>query len=264
MTDSALHFAKRELRSHLRDRRVWIGMFAAATILGVVGPYDTSDSVRPVSRFVYWGAVVVAAYTTGTGAGLWANKALERLGVGFAIRVIGNGSAAGAVVLPEMLLLNWLVLGVNPFQPVHLGEVIPDIAAISLVIAAASALWGWRRRRNSPVRELPRLLSRLSPDMRGTLVSLSVYDHYVEVTTTKGKELLLMRLSDAVAEANDVEGLRIHRSHWIALEHVEQAFRNGDRIFLRMRDGRDIPVSRAKHDMIRAAGLWPDGRGRRS
>ena len=237
-------------------------MVAAATILGIVGPYNTSDSVRLVPRFVYWGAVVVVTYATGTGVGLWASNALERLGVGYAVRCVGTGMAAGAAVLPEVLLLNWLLLGIDPFRSAYLEEAVPGIVAIALVIAAASAAWGWRRQGNFPARGMPRLLSRLAPDLRGSLVSLSVYDHYVEVTTTKGRELLLMRLSDAIVEADGVEGLRTHRSHWVALKHVDHAFRNGDRIFLRMRDGRDIPVSRAKHDMLRAAGLWPRGRGR--
>ena len=45
----------------------------------------------------------------------------------------------------------------------------------------------------------PRLLTRLPYEKRGTLLSLSALDHYTEVVTTTGKELVLIRLADAIA-----------------------------------------------------------------
>ena len=41
-------------------------------------------------------------------------------------------------------------------------------------------------------------------------------DHYVRVFTDAGESLILLRLSDAMAEVRDVPGLQIHRSHWVA------------------------------------------------
>nr|WP_255552328.1 LytTR family DNA-binding domain-containing protein [Maritimibacter dapengensis] len=102
-----------------------------------------------------------------------------------------------------------------------------------------------------------RILDRLPIEKRGPLISLSVQDHYVEVATTKGTELVLLRLSDAMAEVGDTPGLQVHRSHWIATGAVKSARRDGARAILTMADGRDIPVSRTYLPAIKEAGLLP-------
>ena len=53
---------------------------------------------------------------------------------------------------------------------------------------------------------LPRLLQRLDAEDHGSLWSISVRDHYVDVQTSRGVTSLLMRLSDAMAETAPVEG----------------------------------------------------------
>ena len=77
------------------------------------------------------------------------------------------------------------------------------------------------------------------------------------MTTSAGSALLLMRLSDAIAEAGDTKGLQIHRSHWVALDAVRAVRRDGQRAVLTLTDGRDLPVSRANLDKVKAAGLLP-------
>jgi DNA-binding LytR/AlgR family response regulator len=59
----------------------------------------------------------------------------------------------------------------------------------------------------------PPILNRVPVQRRGRLIALSVSDHYVEVLTDGGRSLVLMRLSDAIAETGPVKGLQIHRSH---------------------------------------------------
>lgn len=48
--------------------------------------------------------------------------------------------------------------------------------------------------------ETVRVLQRLPIEKRGELISMTVIDHYVEATTTRGKHLILMRFKDAIAE----------------------------------------------------------------
>ncbi|MCW1932118.1 LytTR family DNA-binding domain-containing protein [Pararhodobacter zhoushanensis] len=99
-------------------------------------------------------------------------------------------------------------------------------------------------------------MARLPLDKRGALISLSVQDHYVEVVTLRGRELLLMRLSDAIAETGGDVGLQVHRSHWVALDQVRAARREGARGVLTLSDGREIPVSRTYAAAAKAAGLF--------
>lgn len=85
-------------------------------------------------------------------------------------------------------------------------------------------------------RRLPEALGR-------DVVYLKMSDHYVEVFTTAGHTVMLMRLADAVAELEGL-GIRVHRSYWVASDHVERLVRRGRRRFLRLAGGHDVPVSR--------------------
>jgi DNA-binding LytR/AlgR family response regulator len=88
-------------------------------------------------------------------------------------------------------------------------------------------------------------------------VALSVEDHYVRIRTTRGEDMVLMRLTDAIREAAPTPGLRVHRSHWVAIAGVANARRDGDRAILKMIAGGDIPASRSHIPALRQAGLLP-------
>nr|WP_255553731.1 LytTR family DNA-binding domain-containing protein [Maritimibacter sp. DP1N21-5] len=103
----------------------------------------------------------------------------------------------------------------------------------------------------------PRILSRVPIDKRGRLYALSVQDHYVEVITDKGSELVLLRLADAMGEVGTTPGLQVHRSHWVATGAVAAAKRDGAKAVLTLQDGRDIPVSRTYLPAVKEAGLLP-------
>ncbi|MGO7564996.1 LytTR family DNA-binding domain-containing protein, partial [Rhizobium johnstonii] len=60
------------------------------------------------------------------------------------------------------------------------------------------------------------ILDRLKPENRGSLLRLSVQDHYTEVVTSRGRELVLLSFADALRENAATPGLRVHRSHWVA------------------------------------------------
>ncbi|MDE0344439.1 MAG: LytTR family DNA-binding domain-containing protein [Boseongicola sp.] len=89
------------------------------------------------------------------------------------------------------------------------------------------------------------------------MIALSVEDHYTRVRTTKGEELLLLRLSDAIRETAPVAGLQVHRSHWVASDQVTGSRRDRNRTLLILRNGDEIPVSRANMRAVREAGLLP-------
>ncbi|THD85011.1 LytTR family transcriptional regulator [Aliigemmobacter aestuarii] len=101
----------------------------------------------------------------------------------------------------------------------------------------------------------PRLLERLPEEVRAEVVSVSVRDHYVDVKTEAGKASLLMRFSDAIAELEGVDGDQVHRSHWVAWNHVTGAERVGNKLAVLMRCGRRIPVSRNHRDKLEERGL---------
>lgn len=101
----------------------------------------------------------------------------------------------------------------------------------------------------------PRLMSRIDCPPEAALMSISVRDHYVDVRTAAGQASVLMRLSDAIAETEGVDGAQVHRSHWVAWSAVRDVDRRGSNLVLRMVDGAEIPVSRNYREKLEERGL---------
>ena len=102
-----------------------------------------------------------------------------------------------------------------------------------------------------------RFLDRLPPRLRGaTLHAVQAEDHYLRLHTDRGSDLILMRLSDAVAELEGLEGARTHRSWWVARDAVRGATRGDGRATLTLEGGVAAPVSRRYARALRAAGWY--------
>ena len=89
------------------------------------------------------------------------------------------------------------------------------------------------------------LIERISAPVRGELLHLRMQDHYVEVHTDAGKEMLLLRFRDALRETEGLDGMQVHRSHWVARAAVAGVERRAGRIVLRLVNGSEVPVSRS-------------------
>ena len=76
------------------------------------------------------------------------------------------------------------------------------------------------------------------------MISLHAQDHYVDVTTTLGNELILIRLSDAIKELGNNEGIQVHRSWWVNTNHIVKQKRISNKPHLVLTDQTVVPVSR--------------------
>lgn len=101
----------------------------------------------------------------------------------------------------------------------------------------------------------PALLRRIAPEVQDEILAITGRDHYVDILTRKGKASLLMRFSDAMAEAAPTDGAQVHRSHWVAWSAVERVERSGDRILLVLSNAARVPVSRSYRDLLVRRGL---------
>ena len=102
--------------------------------------------------------------------------------------------------------------------------------------------------------EPARFIDRLAPEVGTDLIALEMEDHYVRAHTALGSELVLMRMRDAVAELEAVEGMQVHRSWWVARGAVEDIRRDGRNLRLVLANGLEAPVSRANVQMLKDAG----------
>ncbi|MEO1643217.1 MAG: LytTR family DNA-binding domain-containing protein, partial [Pseudomonadota bacterium] len=87
-----------------------------------------------------------------------------------------------------------------------------------------------------------------------TLFAISSEDHYLRVHTSLGEELILMRLADAERELSGADGLRVHRSWWIAKDGITDERKDSGRSFLILPSGTEVPVSRSYRPKAKEAG----------
>lgn len=91
----------------------------------------------------------------------------------------------------------------------------------------------------------PQILKRLPINLQtAELYALSAEDHYVRVHTSNGDVIILMRLSDAIAETGTLEGAQIHRSWWVSKTAIEVILPKGRAAEITLKKGTRAPVSR--------------------
>lgn len=138
-----------------------------------------------------------------------------------------------------------------------------SVFVLALAMTALNTLVESRRqamRRLSAVPPPPRpvrFLDRLPPRLRGAeLHAIEAEDHYLRLHTSRGQDLILMRLGDAVEELEGLEGAQVHRSWWVARGAIEDVRRGDGRAVLTLKDGVEVPVSRTYARQLRAAGWY--------
>ena len=97
-------------------------------------------------------------------------------------------------------------------------------------------------------------MHRLPAKLGTGLLYIEAEDHYLRVHTDLGNDLLLLRMSDAVAELDPTIGRQVHRSYWVAQRAVASVQRDGYRTRLVLVTGKQIPVSRTYLPALRKTG----------
>jgi DNA-binding LytR/AlgR family response regulator len=163
---------------------------------------------------------------------------------------------------PFVWIVAAIVLGGSP-RPAKMATIFPQ--ALLILSAFVALQWAMERRRPLP-REAafqprrgrrPELLDRLPEKLNGAeLHAIEAEDHYLRLHTDRGSALVLMRLADAMAELEGLEGARTHRSWWVARDAVLHASRGRGRALLKLKGGLEAPVSRTYAPLLRRAGWF--------
>ena len=259
MSDGPLQLALREWRGHFLNPIGLIVQACVGAVLGVSGPFGTQDTVAFMPRILYWIWVVYSTYGIGLFGLLLVQKLMTDRPIWF--HSVVAGSVNGVAISLYIVSINLLIFGPD-FQSEGLSSFVIRVFFIAFFVTfAGTAITEIVYRRTPEISEdqpnVVPLMDRLPLEKRGELVALSVEDHYVRVKTTVGVEMILMRLSDAIRETGALRGDQVHRSHWVCYDHVASARREGDRAILTLKDGGEVPVSRANLAKIREAGLLP-------
>lgn len=247
---SAIASLRRPLIGHLGLVELLVLALIGA-FLASIGAFDT-DTVDAPRRFAYWIFPLVAGGACG---GLieqwlesrpwlarrpWPRAAALTLLMAVPATVIVSGTA---VVL---------------FGGRSLGHALCLYPQVVLICAPLVAI-AWLSRREvflqaspSPGLAPPALREKLPPrQARARLLAVEAEDHYLRIHTEAGDTLTLMRFADALKALEGMDGVRTHRSWWVARSAVEEARWRRGRGDLVLAGGLLAPVSRAYAASVR-------------
>lgn len=254
----------------IRYRRILLelwGMSVLAGITGFMGPFGTYSEGSIVARIEQWWLLLMGAYLLVRPCIALFRRMADRMALPERA-IVGWG----VVVISAPLAMIWRAVGQNAYRELDgYAELVP-FAFLCAVSVLGVTWWARNVERRLVATELPpgdagiaavaaaptppslpatppaatgpRLLSRLSPAFRSPIIALQSDDHYVHVHGASGKELLLMRLREAIAEMGDEPGEQIHRSWWVARSGIARIERTGRSMALHLVNGEIAPVSR--------------------
>lgn len=253
-----LQFTLRQMRCDLANWRVHGLLLILVVVLAWSGPFDTQSAFSLPGRFAFWAAITFLTYWAAHFFAKWTRFHLRARQVPRPYALIAVILVAGFAAAVAVLPVTIAVQGFSALAPAAIARSATHAFIIATAAVAAMEILA----REKPVEpktpeqpEPPRLITRLPIEKRGALISLSVNDHYVDVTTDAGRHMLLIRLKDAIEETVPVDGLRIHRSHWVAINAVSAVRRENGKVFIETNAGDRLPVSRSCLDDLRRTGL---------
>jgi hypothetical protein len=237
------------------DAAGWIRGFvisvAAAVFMSVVGAFGSSRAPM-LPRLAYWLLLILLGWLWGTfiskfvfrtrfgSLGTWPRVAIASLALSIPFTVV-------------VALASTYFLGAT-FELADLPGLIGSVLTVSSVMIAINVLVD--RRSETAASPTPaKFLERLPLKLRGAEVwAVEAEDHYLRLHTSKGQDLILMRLADAVSELDGIEGAQVHRSWWVARDAIADAKRGDGRATLTLKDGAEAPVSRTYARLLRERG----------
>lgn len=238
---------------HLRG----LGLAAlAGGFLAASGAFQTGDA--PIlARFLYWITVMLL----GALGGIVVSVLVDH-GGWFDDRPPLQGAVIAVSLTAPLTVVIWAITSLA----FHGGRLVPAqlvmFAGPVFIITCAMTALNYFTQKAPPETHAapsgsapPRFLERLPARLRGAeIFAVEAEDHYLRLHTSKGQDLILLRLSDAVAELEGLEGAQVHRSWWVARAAVADARRGDGRATLTLKDGATVPVSRAYARALRESG----------
>jgi hypothetical protein len=239
--------------------REWAIDFAVAVTIGVfvgvLGPYGSYLNGAPGPRVFHF----IVCFCVGT----LIFGVLQRLAVAGAVRwklpvwpVVGVALLIGC--LPLALFISWLATTLWPFlrerigfwewygQCVFLSGPILSFVVVRRVLKARSGSV------SNPPLDVTLSTSKTLPPS-GEVLCLRMEDHYVRVLTLNGSRLVAGPFERVIAGMT-VEGMRVHRSWWVARAAVTGVVADGRNLRLTLRGDLTAPISRASVARLREAG----------
>lgn len=243
----------------IRDILATIGIIlAVGTLMAILGPYG-SHALGVPGVWFYWTGLMALGWISGKVFTALVERVYPdlqpflhslllatqvALPVSTAVIVLQAvmGPAFRLAQLPMVFFMVWVVSAAVTLVSVFMDRAREDGASGASPKEAAAAR---------------SLTDKLPPRLRKVrLLALQAEDHYLRVHTEAGDALILMRLGDAIAAVDRLDGARTHRSWWVARDAVAGVSRGDGRATLTLSTGVEAPVSRTYSPKLREAGWY--------
>jgi hypothetical protein len=228
---------------------------AGAMFLGFGGAFGSSSITSTPARLAYWLVLMILGWIWGSfvsrfffrrvaGMNLWLRAVLAAITL--------------SVPFSAVVALAGMVAFRNRYDLTDVPQLVGSVTLISIVTIAINILVDRQANATTKASDSPpKFLERLPLKLRGAEVwAVEAEDHYLRLHTSKGQDLILMRLADAISELEGVEGAQAHRSWWVARDAITGAERGDGRATLTLKDGSEVPVSRTFARALRARGWF--------
>ncbi|MEM6825160.1 MAG: LytTR family transcriptional regulator DNA-binding domain-containing protein [Pseudomonadota bacterium] len=232
---------------------VVVAWLATSLLTTLSGPFGTYEVLNIAERLVVWTVCTFFAFLIFilVQEGI---RAVRPMLTGWR-ETFAVGAALSVLFTPVLLAATHeTAIQTGSDKITTLFVIAAAVFLVPVALTAAAPIWTLWRNSAPDQPTSPRLRRRLGEDA-GEILHVTVRDHYVDVLTDTGRSTLLMRFSDALAELEGVAGFRVHRSHWVASEAIRRLEDEGGRLFVRLRCGDRVPVSRGYRDALEDAGL---------
>ena len=252
----------------MNTARAWMIDLAAfavvGVVLGVVGPFGSFFNDTLPVRIGYW--MVLCLISGGVIGilvrGVWPLARQRQLPVWAWVPAVALVITGPLGLLARVIAISlWPGIRHAVSWPEWWGQTLLIELTFLVIYVAAHARTGRRRTvaAAGPNEGAPRILDRLPGRLGRDLLCLQMEDHYVRLHTVEGSVLVLMPLGRAMAEIGAIEGMRVHRSWWVARHAVQDIVHDGRNLRLKLSSGLEAPVARAKVAELKAAGWIPAG-----
>jgi len=237
-------------------------MLLAGIVLALVGPFGSFE-LPLAQRLVLWPAMILAGYPIFRGLGAVSRWLSEAVHIPYGVAAV-LALGVGALPMTLIVVLLWFRAPLDEaIRSPALGPLYLQVLIVGLIVHAAMYLLF--RPRGTPQAEPQAAPSSPAPPAPsapvlplplgfGPVHALKGEDHYIRVIGEGREELILMRMRDAIERLGDADGLRVHRSWWVARTAILSIRREGRSAIIVVKGHHEVPVARDMMPALRGAG----------
>jgi LytTr DNA-binding domain len=274
MTDNAVHASPTADQSTptaagfgVRHRRSYLLAIGIGIVMAIIAPLET-DQIGLLPRLAFWEILMVSGATLGLGV----TELVEGWGRLRRWPWLEVPAIGILIALPLTLIVmgtTAMFFGAQDTGLIRFGYNFAITALISVAITTLGHMIHGNKSNDVPslipiliptitttIPKANRFAERLPMPFRSApVIALQAEDHYLRVHFQTGQStLILMRLSDAIAELPADTGAQTHRSWWVAKEAVRSVAKADGRATLILVDGAEAPVSRSYYKFLNESG----------